>query len=122
MVADLNNLKKINDMFGHTKGDQAIIRTAELLKKAFHSGADCFRIGGDEFCVIAEGIIPEEFRLRSEAFTRLVEEENKKTEYDFSVAYGFVEAGTEGIDEAFRRADRKMYECKLKMKETMKEG
>lgn len=52
LVADMDNLKEINDNLGHTEGDQAIKHLASLLKKYFHADGDIVgRTGGDEFMV-----------------------------------------------------------------------
>lgn len=53
ICADIDNLKPINDIFGHNAGDNAIIRTGEALCKSVPEGNSvCTRTGGDEFCVI----------------------------------------------------------------------
>lgn len=51
ILADVNGLKLINDAFGHLLGDQALLKTADLLRHNF-SEADICRIGGDEFAII----------------------------------------------------------------------
>ena len=50
IFADINNLKAINDTFGHEEGDKAII----IVSKALEKFTDVYRLGGDEFCVIAK--------------------------------------------------------------------
>ena len=52
LVGDLDGFKQINDNHGHDVGDQVIKQFAEILK--LHSGqhGSCFRLGGEEFCVI----------------------------------------------------------------------
>ncbi|PKN99036.1 MAG: hypothetical protein CVU42_09215 [Chloroflexi bacterium HGW-Chloroflexi-4] len=50
---DMDNLKQINDQFGHAAGDQAIIDMAFILKKSFRSSDIVARFGGDEFVVLA---------------------------------------------------------------------
>ncbi len=50
---DMDNLKHINDQFGHATGDQAIIDVACILKKSFRSSDIIARFGGDEFVVLA---------------------------------------------------------------------
>lgn len=49
---DVDRLKMINDEFGHHIGDEAIISTAKAIDKIFGKKGNCYRIGGDEFCVI----------------------------------------------------------------------
>jgi len=52
IVIDLNNLKPVNDQFGHQAGDKLIRRTAEVLKAGTAEGMISARIGGDEFIII----------------------------------------------------------------------
>lgn len=51
LVADINNLKKTNDKYGHDVGNELIIHTSKILTDVFKASA-VFRIGGDEFAVI----------------------------------------------------------------------
>lgn len=52
ILVDLNGLKVINDAFGHLKGDEAIIMTANTLKESCKDGDFVVRLGGDEFMMI----------------------------------------------------------------------
>lgn len=52
LMLDLNHFKKINDLYGHAMGDQALLDTADVLKSACGNSADNYflcRYGGDEF-------------------------------------------------------------------------
>ena len=49
---DLNRFKKINDTYGHVKGDEVLYNAANLLMDNFQTIGNVFRIGGDEFCII----------------------------------------------------------------------
>jgi len=49
---DLNNMKQINDKFGHKEGDRALIDTANLLRRTFRESDIMARMGGDEFAVL----------------------------------------------------------------------
>lgn len=53
VYADMDDLKSINDTFGHKEGDRALIKTAELLKETFRSSDVLGRLGGDEFTILA---------------------------------------------------------------------
>jgi diguanylate cyclase (GGDEF)-like protein len=53
IFGDLDNLKGINDTFGHKEGDQALVDTSEILKETFRESDIIARIGGDEFVVLA---------------------------------------------------------------------
>lgn len=49
---DIDNLKLMNDRFGHDQGDKAILKAAELIHQYETTGVECCRIGGDEFIMI----------------------------------------------------------------------
>jgi diguanylate cyclase (GGDEF)-like protein/PAS domain S-box-containing protein len=51
IYADMDGLKQINDQAGHPQGDQALIRTADILRKTFRKSDVIARIGGDEFAI-----------------------------------------------------------------------
>lgn len=52
IYVDFNNLKRINDKFGHEEGDRALADTANLLKKTFRESDVLGRLGGDEFAIL----------------------------------------------------------------------
>jgi diguanylate cyclase (GGDEF)-like protein len=54
IVADINNLKKTNDTYGHDVGNELIVHTAKILTETFKT-SPVFRIGGDEFAIILRG-------------------------------------------------------------------
>ena len=51
--ADVDNLKEINDTYGHREGDLALVRTADALEQTFRNSDVIARLGGDEFAVLA---------------------------------------------------------------------
>lgn len=75
---DLNDLKKINDHFGHYAGDMALKKTANAIKKHVNQRGYSFRIGGDEFLVI----LPKTSQEEAEAIVRIIVKdiEKKKNE------------------------------------------
>ena len=116
MIADLNDLKTINDQFGHAAGDEAIRRTANTLQTIFGDYGNCFRIGGDEFCAILEGLSTDLMQQLSEKFMKEVTLTLPGMNYNVSVACGYAKATDAGIDEAFKKADNSMYDKKKRMK------
>ncbi len=123
VYADLDELKHINDSFGHQEGDRALIKTAEILRETFRSSDVLGRLGGDEFMVCAA--VDPEGGVES-ALSRLnLEFENhnalKAVPYTLSVSVGLAimdPEGTESVEDLMARADQAMYENKRKRKLT----
>lgn len=117
-VCDLNHLKYINDNFGHSFGDDAIIRCASLLLRACSSSREnkVYRIGGDEFVVISVK------NIRAEINMEIKIEKDIQKEYPFDVAVGYstyntIEDGEiPDISNIIKRADEEMYRIKQQMK------
>jgi diguanylate cyclase (GGDEF)-like protein len=77
IMMDLDHFKKINDTFGHTEGDYALKKVAEILFEVFPQHASIGRYGGDEFCVLCD--IQEETRLAE--MVDILEDELDKWNY-----------------------------------------
>ena len=114
VVLDLNGLKEINDTLGHAEGDNYLKRGCELICKVFkHSPV--YRIGGDEFSVIAQGIDYENIdKLMKKLEKKNIENKKKK---DVVVAGGMSRFNqNDSFSDVFERADHNMYENKKKLK------
>lgn len=120
-VADMNNLKYINDNFGHAKGDEMLIKIGYLLQQCFQEKCSCYRIGGDEFCVISSGVKESDFEQKCKKFEKSIEDENRvnDSEHELSVAFGYCVVDESGIDECFKKADSRMYVKKAEYKNRM---
>ncbi|MCR5124706.1 MAG: GGDEF domain-containing protein [Treponema sp.] len=117
VFCDANNLKQINDTFGHKAGDEYIKEAAKLLCEIFiHSPV--FRVGGDEFVVFLQGSNYESrHALMDKLRTRVLE--NKKTGSGVILASGMSEYMPETdnfVSDIFERADKEMYENKKNLK------
>lgn len=108
LYCDVMGLKRTNDSMGHNAGDELLIRAGECLRRAFE-GYALFRLGGDEFLVLCEGISKAELQKRVEA----VKEDMQRS--DALMALGFVwrEDGKENLDNLIAEADDRMYEDKM---------
>lgn len=88
IMFDVNKLKLINDRFGHTAGSEVIAGVAKCISNVFSDFGTCYRIGGDEFCVL----IPDPKSAPEEWFVKLdeeIERYNYGKKYQISVAYGY---------------------------------
>ena len=114
---DINNLKYMNDNYGHVIGDQAIIRVANSLKISNANNIYNFRIGGDEFITIFSNCNKEDVENYLENWRSKLTEITKDDQYKIEVAYGFSYAkGTFSIDQLIKEADINMYSLKRKIK------
>lgn len=118
---DVNNLKKVNDTYGHAEGDKFIKAAASIIQGCFGKNGHCFRIGGDEFFVILDGEHQkEDFESGLARFTGEQEKYNETGEspVPLFIAYGMAEYDcSEGKPEnAEQTADSRMYEKKKEMK------
>ena len=122
LYADLDNLKKINDVLGHHEGDNAIIDTAHVLKAAFRETDIIARIGGDEFVVIPVAGNKTDVDMVIARFREHIRAQNEKNgrSYTLSISLGLSGCDPEApctIDDLLKRAEKLMYEDKaLKQK------
>ncbi|MCR5508265.1 MAG: diguanylate cyclase [Lachnospiraceae bacterium] len=111
-MADLNYLKYLNDNLGHNSGDEAIRNVALIIKETFSDKENCYRIGGDEFCIISIGNKQAEFEKMYQKFMDKVAEKNEEVDYPFSVASAYYVVKDESIYDAIQIVDNMMYENK----------
>ena len=122
-MIDLNYLKIINDDFGHDNGDAALKHLCQIICSVFvHSPV--FRIGGDEFAVIAMNRDYVNIEKLIAKFNRKIDELKNNKELKLpekaSAAIGYSrynEKEDTCVDDVFKRADEAMYIRKREMKE-----
>lgn len=118
IFADVDNLKRINDGFGHAAGDRALIEIAWILKSTFRESDIIARIGGDEFTVLAMGTAaapPDDLieRLHDRISARN-ERQKRGLRLTMSVGAMHCEPGKPcSLEEMLRRADAAMYAVKM---------
>lgn len=120
VVADLNNLKKMNDTLGHHIGDAAIKLCGKMILQVFRELGTCYRVGGDEFACIIYNCKEKAVQDKIREFKVLCEEENKEWEYEFRVAIGYAvyNRKLDGcLEDTMKRADKQMYGDKKRSKE-----
>ncbi|MBA3016141.1 MAG: diguanylate cyclase [Proteobacteria bacterium] len=120
LYMDLDNMKSINDNFGHEMGDKALIETAQILKSVLRESDIVSRLGGDEFVALTQGSSSEE---KGQTITNRLHEQlriaNFQAErpYELLMSIGFSMYNPEvpcSIDELLAQADSMMYEQKMK--------
>ena len=122
-MIDLNDLKVINDKYGHANGDVALMKLSTLICKVF-AHSPVFRIGGDEFVVLLRQGDYKSIRKLSTSFNAEIESlrhnEKLPPAERTSAAFGYSPYNAKKdrkVEDVFRRADSAMYEKKRAMKE-----
>ena len=120
VLLDLNNLKLFNDYHGHDAGDQYIVTASENIRDTFSPWGNTYRIGGDEFCVIAERLTEQKFMelrasLEQQMGAILTQEGALRMEVSAGYAY-FDSSRDSNLRDTMKRADEQMYKRKLELK------
>ncbi|KPK34508.1 MAG: hypothetical protein AMK70_07275 [Nitrospira bacterium SG8_35_1] len=116
-LLDVDNLKVINDKYGHLSGDKLLKSVGELIKHCIREDVDWpFRYGGDEFCVILSQVSQEQALMTSERF---IQSFNEKKLPLTGLSIGLAKfirsednTWIEDIADLIRRADGALYKAK----------
>ena len=113
---DVNYLKRVNDTLGHEAGNQLLVRAANSIKRVLNRNIYGFRIGGDEFFIIAKNIEGHEVDEIYEDWRKELDRLNKE-EGECIIACGIVYANNPfDIEKLFNEADELMYADKKAIK------
>ena len=115
LFVDMDDMKNINDRYGHEIGDAAIRTAAEHIKKACRAGDFMMRYGGDEFLVIAS---IRESGL-ADALARMPDVSSEELPCRLSLTVGQVlsdGSASQSLDHCIQAADARMYEIKKQKK------
>lgn len=121
-LLDINYLKTVNDLYGHSEGDRHIKAAARIILNSFGRYGECFRIGGDEFFTIIKGDdhekkVVEAFNMMTSEIERYNREENPPIPLNIACGIAAYENGTNTVGEAEKLADTRMYTDKKRLKE-----
>lgn len=113
---DINKFKEVNDTYGHAVGDYCLKRVAEAIAEIYQLHGDCYRVGGDEFCVILRRRVELLDKL-NDAFQALIEQKHQEDCRIPYVALGFAfyRSGHSNIQTVVDEADAMMYKNKKKL-------
>lgn len=108
---DLNNLKQINDTFGHAAGDIAICSLVSSVKKNLLKGCTIYRTGGDEFIILC----CQKTKAEVEKMLANITATMNETDYSFAMGVAFCEKNIP-FDKTCIKADEEMYKNKCSQK------
>jgi len=114
LFIDIDNMKPVNDKFGHPEGDRLLIECAQLLTETFRKSDVVARLGGDEFCVLLTEGTDEGAETAIGRVLANARERNRTAErsYGMSLSLGvgrYDPAAPCSIEELIERADQAMY-------------
>ena len=124
---DIDNLKDVNDRFGHREGDRLIVAIVDVIKRNIRETDQIMRIGGDEFVII----FPDCTTDKSKQIMKRIREKIKEVEFtangekfEASFCYGFAEyskgSHVNTVESLLDMADQQMYKYKkLKSQQPM---
>lgn len=138
IMFDVDGFKEINDNYGHQYGDVILRKIADTIKEAYSSVGYCYRIGGDEFCVLLKRgkldempdsmeeyvhpgtgeiiempVYPHSIQSVNQSFEKRLQEQRLEEPLLPEVSLGYVfYHGKEDIADAIKTADELMYEKK----------
>ena len=116
LVGDLNELKRINDVYGHLHGDELIKTVSNIIDEAKPEGAFVARVGGDEFVILVPNgsvEMAEQFITKSNAMCGSAQIDcDKSRKPSVSWGYALMTSIEQSYNELFAEADKMMYEYK----------
>ena len=120
---DINDLKKVNDVYGHSEGDRRIIEAVNIINESFSDIGTCYRTGGDEFIVIVqqgdESDVEKAVRALEEKSAAYNEKNAPPVPMQIAYGYALCTAKEDMLEAAEQLADKRMYEKKKQMKSNM---
>jgi diguanylate cyclase (GGDEF)-like protein len=120
LMLDINGLKKVNDNFGHEKGDEMIIKTAEMIKHTCRTSDIPVRLGGDELLLLcpatnyqsALGLIKRIRKAEEGMILECMHANGEIEQVPIHISIGVAASDETAIDEVLKSSDKRMYQDK----------
>ena len=114
---DVDDFKFINDTYGHLYGDECLKIVGNTILDIYRNKGDCYRIGGDEFCVILKKDLDLIKVLNTKFITSMVMKRVNDIRIPFvSVGYAIFDPKETDMESCIKEADQMMYQWKNKKK------
>jgi len=116
LIVDIDNFKKINDTYGHDKGDEILKKFGEILNNSTRKTDFVFRYGGEEFVIIFPETDIEKAKQIVNRILKKIPQEIKIENTPVTFSGGLGEYRGENPKEFFEKVDKALYEAKQKGK------
>lgn len=119
ILMDINNLKPVNDAFGHLTGDQAIQLCHDAIIQTIRDSGTCYRMGGDEFACIVEDSDDGTFQKTVDQIHEKLRQATAQLPFKLEMAIGsdrFTTQDARVFDNFYHHVDQLMYSKKKQMK------
>ncbi|MTI68622.1 MAG: GGDEF domain-containing protein [Firmicutes bacterium] len=118
---DINNLKKVNDTYGHKEGDRFIKCVSDVMDEEIRKADYVSRMGGDEFLIVFPHCDMKDAKMVLERILTRFKDLNYKNKYPYKIgiSYGlseYIPNSNKKVDKLISEADEKMYKHKEKLK------
>ena len=114
VLVDLNGLRMVNDAFGHRRGDELLKEAAALMEKVCGLRYPLFRVGGDEFAVLAKNGSPEEVDAICDAIDEACKStRNRAIPVNLSWGRAFRSRANPDMQQLYNRAENNMHSNKM---------
>jgi len=117
-IFDLDGFKEYNDRFGHPAGDALLVRLSSTLRDSVGGTAGAYRLGGDEFCVLAAEVSRDMLDLRLAEWTGCFNERGEGFSISASSGVALIPEEASDPSDALRLCDRRMYARKHRRRGT----
>jgi len=116
---DLDDFKKVNDGYGHLCGDQALVHSAQILRKHLRKGDILARVGGDEFSIILPetdsayaGIVANSLRQAVQEYEFVFEQKQESVHISISIGFAAYPRDAQTLTALLNNADIALYHAK----------
>jgi diguanylate cyclase (GGDEF)-like protein len=121
ILLDLDNFKQVNDMSGHSAGDDVLLAVAGSLRDTLRQTDSVFRFGGDEFAVILSGEDSASSELVARRLVRAINQHYLCQQHEVSASAGLaLLSGQQDSKQLFAAADKALYAAKEAGKSTVR--
>ncbi|MDQ0228927.1 diguanylate cyclase (GGDEF)-like protein/PAS domain S-box-containing protein [Metabacillus malikii] len=120
LAIDFDNFKNINDTFGHSGGDQFLMKVSSILRSILRTKDQISRIGGDEFVIISEDTTENEIRQLAEDIINKMNQtiilQDMESAVTLSIGITVFKNNSETVETLLKQADLALYNAKKKGK------